>query len=125
MEPTQLVHPPDAVSSSVQHYRDVVIAFLTQHAQGKYAYGEIERELILDRERDHYLVLDVGWQGEYTRVYGPSIHLDIINEKVWLQCNHTETDVPAELMQRGVAREDIVLGKHPPYKRPYTGYAVE
>ena len=36
----------------------------------------------------------------------------------------TETDLAAALMEMGVAKEDIILGLHPPYKRPYTGYGV-
>jgi hypothetical protein len=28
------------------------------------------------------------------------------------------------LLARGVPKEDIVLAFHPPYKRPYTGFAV-
>ncbi|HIK31418.1 MAG TPA: XisI protein [Oscillatoriales cyanobacterium M59_W2019_021] len=27
-------------------------------------------------------------------------------------------------LKLGVAKEDIVLGLHPPYKHPYTGYGV-
>ncbi|MGB3403955.1 MAG: element excision factor XisI family protein [Microcoleaceae cyanobacterium] len=29
-----------------------------------------------------------------------------------------------ELVLMGVPKEDIILGLHPPYKRPYTGYGV-
>lgn len=44
--------------------------------------------------------------------------------KVWIQRNMTETDIAAEFVAMGIAKEDIVLGLHPPYKRPYTGYGV-
>jgi hypothetical protein len=52
------------------------------------------------------------------------MHLDIKDGKIWIQRNMTEMDIAAELVEKGVAREDIVLGLHPPYKRPYTGYGV-
>ncbi|NES64999.1 MAG: XisI protein [Okeania sp. SIO2D1] len=35
-----------------------------------------------------------------------------------------QIDIGQELMEMGVAQEDIVLGLHPPYKRPYTGYGI-
>ena len=35
--------------------------------------------------------------------------------------NATDIDVGQELIDMGVAQEDIVLGLHPSYKRPYTG----
>lgn len=36
----------------------------------------------------------------------------------------TDVDLALELLEMGVLKEDIVLGLQPPYKRPYTGYAV-
>jgi len=50
--------------------------------------------------------------------------LDIKDGKIWLQQNTTDIDVGQELIEMGIPQEDIVLGLHPPYKRPYTGYGV-
>jgi hypothetical protein len=36
----------------------------------------------------------------------------------------TEVDMARELVEMGVRKEDIILGLHPPYKLPYTGYGV-
>jgi XisI protein len=33
-------------------------------------------------------------------------------------------DIGQELVEMGIAKEDIVLGLHPHYKRPLTGYGV-
>lgn len=38
--------------------------------------------------------------------------------------NTTDIEVGEELVLMGVPKEDIILGLHPPYKRPYTGYGV-
>ena len=67
--------------------------------------------------------MDVGWQ-ELDRIYRSIIHLDIKDGKIWLQQNLTELNPAAELVSMGVPREDIILGLHPPYKRPYTDYVV-
>jgi hypothetical protein len=52
------------------------------------------------------------------------IHIDIKDGKVWLQQNLIDQDPVEELVKMGVAKENIILGLHPPYKRPYTEYGV-
>ena len=84
---------------------------------------EIECQLIFDTEHDHYQLLDVGWEN-LKRIYNCFIHIDIKNGKIWIQRNMTEADLAQELIEMGVSKEDIVLGLHAPYKRPYTGYGV-
>ena len=69
------------------------------------------------------LLLDVGWQ-ELTRVYYCFIHLDIKDGKIWIQRNLTEVDIAQKFVEMNVPHEDIVLGLHPPYKRPYSEYGV-
>ena len=44
--------------------------------------------------------------------------------KIWLQQNTTDIDVGQELIEMGIPKDAIVLGLHPAYKRPYTGYGV-
>jgi XisI protein len=80
-------------------------------------------ELIMDTVRDHYQWMNVGWQ-KMERIYNCYIHIDIIDGKVWLQQNWTEENPAEDLVALGVPREDIVLGLHAPYKRPYTDYGV-
>ncbi len=65
----------------------------------------------------------VGWKG-LKRVYYIVLHFDIKEDKIWLQHNATGIDAGEELVSLGVPKQDIVLGLHPPYKRPYTGYGV-
>jgi hypothetical protein len=44
--------------------------------------------------------------------------------KIWIQCNNTEREIVDELMEKGVERQDIVLGFIPPYARIHSGFAV-
>jgi hypothetical protein len=85
----------------------------------------VDRQIVIDSERDHYQLLSVGWEGEH-RVYGCSLHIDIKESKVWIQRDFIDVEggVAGELVEMGVAKEDIVLAFHAPYKRPYTGFAV-
>ena len=63
-----------------------------------------------------YQLVKLGWQDE-RRIYGCSVHIDIKDGKIWLQHNVTDRRVAHELVELGVAKEDIVLGFQPPYKR--------
>jgi hypothetical protein len=104
-------------------YRDIIKHIVFEYAKHKPRYGEIETEVFIDEERDHYKVMRVGWRGE-RRIYGSVIHLDIINDKVWVQYDGTDRPVADALLEAGVPHEDIVLGFHPPEVRQYTEFAA-
>ncbi|MFP4007078.1 MAG: XisI protein [Spirulinaceae cyanobacterium] len=109
----------------VEQYRTAIQNLLTRYAKQKYysSTSEIETQLIFDTQRDHYQWMDVGWQ-ELNRIYRSIVHFDIKDGKIWLQQNLTDWNPAEELVAMGIPREDIVLGLHPPYKRPYTDYGV-
>ena len=107
----------------LEYYRQCIRKLLTEQATVEEGNLDVECQLIFDEEHDHYQLLDIGWQG-LKRVYNCFIHLDIKDGKIWIQRNMTEVDIARKLVEMGVPREDIVLGLHPPYKRPYTGYGV-
>jgi len=103
-------------------YRGIVEAVVRDYVHKPFN-GEIECQLVIDRERDHYLVVNVGWDRK-RRVDGTSIHLDIIDGKVWIQWDGTNRPIADELLAAGIPREDIVLGFQPPHLRQYTDFAV-
>lgn len=107
----------------LERYRDIVRRVIEEYASYKPANGQIETEAIVDRERNHYEVLHVGWDG-VRRVHGSVIHVDIIDGKVWIQYDGTSRPVAEELAAAGIPREDIVLAFHPAKLRPLTGYGV-
>lgn len=89
----------------------------------KESVREYERQVIFDRENDHYQIVDIGWD-HYNRIHHCVLHLDIKDGKIWVQEDTTDPGIVERLMDRGVPKEDIVLAFHAPYKRPYTGFAV-
>jgi hypothetical protein len=107
----------------LDHYRACIQALLEQYAQVGTRNEAVENELFFDTVRDHYQLMRVGWNG-LSRVYHTVLHFDIKGDKIWLQQNMTDVDVGQELIDAGIPKEDIVLGLHPAYKRPYTGYGV-
>ncbi|MCO6477448.1 MAG: XisI protein, partial [Phaeodactylibacter sp.] len=82
---------------------------------------DIDTELIIDRERNHFLLMNVGWKGK-SPVYNTIIHIDIKDGKVWVQQDWTDAVIVDRLMEKGVPQEDIVLGFLAPYKQRYSGF---
>lgn len=105
-------------------YPDIVISLLEEYADIKPAnLPEVETMMMADRERNHYALVRMGWEGKRF-TYHTVMHFDIKDGKVWLQQNWTDRDLAAELVERGIPSEDIVLGFVPPYARGQAGYAV-
>lgn len=109
--------------ADLENYRTWIQQLLTEYAKRRSTKGEVEIQTIFDVERDHYQLMYIGWENKQ-RVFGPVIHIDIKEGKVWIQWNGTEEQVADDLMELGVSREDIVLGFHPPYMRKFTEFAV-
>lgn len=104
-------------------YRQYILAILTEYSQVKPANGEIEVETFFNIEQDHYQVFHRGWS-QYRRIFGPLIHIDIIDDKIWIQYDGTERGIANELVDLGVDKKDIVLGYHDAFMRQYDGFAV-
>jgi len=104
-------------------YRQIIHNVLSEYVRLQYAYGEIQNETIFDRQADRYLVMSVGWQ-RVKRIHGCLIHIDIINDKVWIQRDGTEDGIADKLVAAGIPKEKIVLGFHTPDARQHTEFAV-
>ncbi|MEB3278144.1 MAG: XisI protein [Lyngbya sp.] len=110
--------------ADLEKYRQSIQNLLIDYVRRHYAkIDEVEAQTIFDREQDHYQLIYVGWRNE-RRIFGPVLHFDIKNGKIWIQWNGTEEDVAQTLVEMGVPKEDIVIGFHPPSMRQYTEYAV-
>lgn len=108
---------------ALENYRQIIQHVLTRYTQIPYTYGEIESKTLFDCEADRYMLISLGWQG-VKRVHGCLIHLDIIDDKVWLQRDDTDYQVAKELEKAGIPKKSIVLGFQTPDVRPFTDYAV-
>jgi len=104
-------------------YRSNIHKILQRYLAHKPHYGEIEIQIIEDTQHDHYQVFSVGWD-KHRRIHGCILHLDIKQEKIWIQHNSTEDNIAEELVSLGIPKNNIVLGFHAPSHRRYTEYAV-
>lgn len=107
----------------VDTYRQIIMQLLQEYSQHRSDDQDLDQELIFDQERDHYQLVAIGWQGK-RRVHQAIIHIDIKDDKVWLQQDRTDADIANELVTRGIPQTQIVLGFQPVYRRQYTGFAV-
>jgi hypothetical protein len=104
-------------------WRDTIERILSEHAAVPYRYGDVRTEVVFDRRRDSYLVVDTGWAGGQ-RMYGTILHVDIRDGKVWIQHDATDRPVADDLVAAGIPRESIVLGFRAPEVRRLTGFAA-
>lgn len=108
---------------TVERYRDIIESILIQYTKIPYSHGDFRSEAVFDRTRDHYLLMNVGWDNE-RRVHGCLVHIDIIDGKLWIQRDGLEHGVATELLEAGIPKDRIVLAFKPPSMRPFTEFAV-
>ena len=82
-------------------YQNIIKVLLEESIAELSDDADFETQLICDRERDHYQLVSLGWQG-HRRFYSVLIHLDIKDGKVWIQRNDTDRLIAQELMALGV-----------------------
>lgn len=87
-------------------------------------YSPFERKLIVDQDRRNFIVLLMGWQG-YRYIHTCIIHVEIVDDKVWVQADNTEAGITDELVVAGIPKEQIVLGFQSPFERSLTEFATE
>ncbi|MDJ0731512.1 MAG: XisI protein [Crocosphaera sp.] len=104
------------------NYAQLIQDILTNHFQ-KGVESSTEIQLIFDQEHHHYQLLHLGWK-EQKRIYGVIVHVDIKDNKIWIQRDGTEVGIANELIAAGVPPHDIVLGFQAPYKRKLTEFSV-
>lgn len=108
----------------ITQYKTCIHEVLTHHSKLHFSdFDEYETQLVIDDERQHYYVTKVGWQ-EMSRTHTCMIHMDIKDDKIWIQQDWTEEGTANELVALGVPKSDIILAFYPPYKRPYTDFGV-
>ena len=108
----------------IERYRCIVKEVLTEITNFKYSNSEMTHEAVFDETNDRYLVMAVGWETQVRRVHYCLVHIDILNEKIWIQRDNTEDGVGYTIEAAGVPKSDIVPAFHPVDVRPHTGYAV-
>lgn len=106
-------------------YRRLIKELLTYYAEiiNRRPKPTTQTEVVFDEERDHYMLVTIGWMGEQ-RIRGTTVYVRIRDNKFWIEEDWLENGIATDLLKGGVPKEDIILGFQPPEMRPYTEFAV-
>jgi hypothetical protein len=110
--------------SRIQNYRQTIIRLLADYAD-RPTESNIQTISVFDEKKDHYQLLDIGWDDTGRRVFQPILHLDLIDGKIWIQENSTDWDIAKDLVEADIKASEIVLGMHSKVLRQLGDYAIE
>ena len=70
----------------LETYRVLLKELLSQHAAriNRHPQPDTETEVTFDEERDHYLLLRVGWTPK-GRIFVPTLYARLRNGKIWIE----------------------------------------
>lgn len=69
-------------------------------------------QILIDEKQRHYQLLAMGWEGQ-RYFFQVLFHFDIVGDKIWLRQNDTEWKIVDELIEKGVDKNDIIIGYVP------------
>lgn len=112
------------MDNRMKQYQEIIKQLLQSHAEYR-SQGDdgVKSQLVFDDVNGRYLLLDIGWHHKKYWHTNP-IHIDLIDDKVWVQYDETEDGIATELLAAGVPKDHIVLGFKHPSIRPHTEFAV-
>lgn len=102
-------------------YKSYINELLLEYAAHYQDDDGITAQILKNEENRCYCLMSVGWDSRNKRVHGCVFHVDIINDKIWVQDDWTEYGIARELMDRGVPKTDIVLAFVNPERRAARG----
>ncbi len=117
----------DTLNKKIERYQAILTHYLESLAEERNtALGaRLRYEVLADTRRNHFQLTRLGWHNHKFN-FLVLVHFDLNPEtgRIWIQQNNTEWLVADDLMARGVAQSDIVLGFRPEYLREAGAYAV-
>ncbi len=112
------------------NYSEIIKKIIISYTEIPYTDPNIKFETVFDTEQNRYLLMIVGREKisyPFTttkRVHGCLIHLDIIDDKIWIQRDGTEKGIASDLLEAGIPKDKIVLAFYDPQIREETGFAI-
>mgnify|MGYP006266595943 CR=1 FL=1 len=111
-------------TDKVTHYQATIQAVMQAYCEAFPLDGTgLHHQQVMDPNGHHYQLLRLGWQGR-KRVFRLIFHLDLIEDKIWIQEDRTEVGIANLLTERGIPHDRIVLAYFSPAHRRLTDFAV-
>jgi XisI protein len=89
-------------------YRQIIKEVVTQYSKLKPSHGDIRLDSIFDESQDRYGLMQIGWD-RGKRIRGNLIYLTLLGEKVIIEYDGMESGITQDLIDCGIAEEDIIL----------------
>lgn len=110
----------------LKKFQQAIVEIMDEYAaerSNSKSYEGLRFDKIIDPKHFRYQFVLLGWDGN-ERIYNIIFHIDIIDEKIWIQRDNIEESVAVLLNEKGISNQDIVLAYFPESHRKYTEYAV-
>jgi hypothetical protein len=104
------------MDSTLNFYQQCIKEFLSNYEN--FGNDDSRIELIFDDARMRYMAVWVGWH-QCKRIHQCAIHIDIIGDRIVIQCNDTEESIIPPLVEMGVSPDKISLGFIHPHHQQY------
>ena len=88
-------------------YRQIVEDIILKYSQFRPSHGTIRLDPIIDEKRDHYALMQVGWD-RGKRIRGNLIYITLKDEKIYLEYDGIETGITQDLLDQGIPEQDII-----------------
>ena len=107
------------------HHRQLIQTILTNKADlvNQQVDENMEAVVAFDERNDVYLLQYMGWR-DVDRIWDTNIFIRLLNGKIWIEEDWTEEGVATDLLENGVAKDEIVLAFHHPRVRPLSEFAI-
>ena len=92
----------------LEKYRRILQQTVEKYANEPRRPEQVPLVPICDREHDNYLLMRVGWDN-VGRAHHTLFHFRLNNGKVWVEDDGIEHGIANDLLEAGIAPEDIVL----------------
>lgn len=108
----------------IEDYKKIIQEeFEYQASKFKSPLPNVGSRVYIGENQNHFILMDIGWQGK-RYIHRILYTVEIINDKIWIHEDNTDTDLIGRLLDKGIPKKDIVLGFVPVYAREIEGFAV-
>ena len=95
------------------NFSEIIYPILKEYADIPYRYQNLKHKLIISDDKKDYLLITIGCEND-VKVHGCLVHLEIIDNKIWIHRDGLEDGIANDLVRAGIPKSDIVLAFHPP-----------
>ena len=110
--------------NSIEKYKQILKEeFEYQASKFQSPLPSVGSRVYIGENQNHFILMDIGWQGKcYTHRILYTV--EIIDNKIWIHEDNTDTDLIGRLLDKGIPKKDIVLGFVHVYAREIERFVV-